>query len=169
MHRCARHLRQTSVLVPVVRVTGVLPQLRTTKLEGALMSYHSFLVNGSTLRVTQHLHENISRRWAAMCGTGADEMRWYAVSGRGGKAHIFFPFPFFPLERRLFFPTAMTCRRHSWQGLNRRQAHGGEGFFPCGGLPWLVRPARLSPEPPARGGRTLPQPSHEATFLVQVP
>jgi len=35
--------------VPVVRVTGVLPQLRTEKLEGALMSYHSFLVKGSTL------------------------------------------------------------------------------------------------------------------------
>merc|ERR1719424_1310896 len=60
-----------AIFVPVVRVTGVLPQLRTVKLDGALMSYHSFLVKGST---------------------------------------IFFPFPFLPLDRRLFLPTAMAGR-----------------------------------------------------------
>ena len=38
-----------AILVPVVRVTGVLPQARTVKLDGALMSYHSFFVKGSTL------------------------------------------------------------------------------------------------------------------------
>ena len=37
-------------LVPVVRVTGVLPQVRCLKLLGALMSYHSFFVKGSMLR-----------------------------------------------------------------------------------------------------------------------
>ena len=42
--------RELRVLVPVVRVTGVLPQARTWKLDGALMSYHSFLVKGSTLQ-----------------------------------------------------------------------------------------------------------------------
>ena len=35
--------------MPVVRVTGVLPQLRTLKLAGALMSYHSFFRKGSIL------------------------------------------------------------------------------------------------------------------------
>ena len=47
---CGELLRLGSgVLVPVVRVTGVLPQLRTLKLEGALMSYHSFFRKGSSL------------------------------------------------------------------------------------------------------------------------
>lgn len=42
---CVQHL-----LVPLVRVTRVLPGLRTWKMEGALMSYHSLRVMGSTLR-----------------------------------------------------------------------------------------------------------------------
>ena len=47
---CCELLRLGSgVLVPVVRVTGVFPQLRTLKLEGALMSYHSFFRKGSSL------------------------------------------------------------------------------------------------------------------------
>lgn len=37
-------------LVPAVRVTKVLPTLRTVNAPGALMSYQSFLVKGSTLR-----------------------------------------------------------------------------------------------------------------------
>ena len=37
-----------NVLVPWVRVMRVLPHLRTEKTLGALMSYHSFLRNGST-------------------------------------------------------------------------------------------------------------------------
>lgn len=36
-------------LVPLVRVTRVLPGLRTLNTDGALMSYHSLRVKGSTL------------------------------------------------------------------------------------------------------------------------
>merc|ERR1719356_1307572 len=36
-----------AILVPCVRLTRVLPQLRTEKTLGALMSYHSFLRKGS--------------------------------------------------------------------------------------------------------------------------
>ena len=46
---CELHGLGSGVLVPVVRVTGVLPQLRTLKLAGALMSYHSFFRKGSIL------------------------------------------------------------------------------------------------------------------------
>ena len=49
LKRGALWRRGSGALVPVVRVTGVLPQLRTLKFDGALMSYHSFLVKGSTL------------------------------------------------------------------------------------------------------------------------
>lgn len=42
--------RQQHLLVPLVRVTRVLPGLRTWKMEGALMSYHSLRVMGSTLQ-----------------------------------------------------------------------------------------------------------------------
>ena len=34
--------------MPCVRVTKVLPQFRTENMDGALISYHSFLRNGST-------------------------------------------------------------------------------------------------------------------------
>merc|ERR1719456_1770044 len=36
-----------AIFVPCVRLTRVLPQLRTEKTLGALMSYHSFLRKGS--------------------------------------------------------------------------------------------------------------------------
>ena len=39
--------------MPVERVTMVLPTERFVNMHGALMSYHSFLVNGSTLHSTQ--------------------------------------------------------------------------------------------------------------------
>ena len=41
-------------MVPCVRLTSVLPMLRTENMLGALMSYQSFFVNGSTLRTTRH-------------------------------------------------------------------------------------------------------------------
>ena len=75
--RSARQISKTrplsiseAIFVPVVRVTGVLPHARTEKFDGALMSYHSFLVKGSI---------------------------------------TFFPFPFLPLDSRLFLPTAMLA------------------------------------------------------------
>jgi hypothetical protein len=46
MGRAAAHL----TLVPCVRVTSVLPALRTVNMVGALMSYQSFLAKGSELR-----------------------------------------------------------------------------------------------------------------------
>lgn len=49
-------LRVQHLLVPLVRVTRVLPGLRTWKMEGALMSYHSFRVMGSTLELEQIQH-----------------------------------------------------------------------------------------------------------------
>lgn len=39
----------THILVPWVLFTGVLPAMRLGKVAGALMSYHSLRVNGSTL------------------------------------------------------------------------------------------------------------------------
>ena len=48
-------------------------------------------------------------------------LRLGPTSQEGGWTHIFFPFPFFPLDSRLFFPTAMvscgtarTAPRSGW-------------------------------------------------------
>ena len=48
--RGARASRVLHSLVPCERVISVLPALRTLNIDGALMSYHSFLRNASTLR-----------------------------------------------------------------------------------------------------------------------
>ena len=87
--------------MPVVRVTGVLPQLRTLKLAGALMSYHSFFRKGSIL-------------WEEGRGSGQPSdllsralQRGLVVFLRWCVTYTFFPFPFLPLDRRLFLPTAI--------------------------------------------------------------
>jgi len=43
-------------LVPCVLETRVLPMLRTLKTDGALISYQSFLLKGSTLQGKRHRH-----------------------------------------------------------------------------------------------------------------
>lgn len=116
--------------MPVVRVTGVLPQLRTEKLEGALMSYHSFLVKGSTLpredagdrqgtaqngshrRSSRQTHLAAALREPRALARASDGA-WVGTSQQSQmrarcEPHIFFPLPFLPFDRRLFLPTAMT-------------------------------------------------------------
>ena len=56
--------------MPVVRVTGVLPQLRTLKLAGALMSYHSFFRKGSILWEEGRGSGQPSDRLAELCSAG---------------------------------------------------------------------------------------------------
>lgn len=95
--RCEEDRRQT--LVPWVRVTRVLPTFRTVKTDGALMSYQSFLANGSTL-------------WQQN-----NEMKSDLITKPQGKitilgfyTHAFFFPPFFPLEILLFF---LKCKRNT--------------------------------------------------------
>ena len=97
--------------MPVVRVTGVLPQLRTLKLEGALMSYHSFFRKGSNL-----CREGKGSGQTAETASRASAARVRRFGGRraGAFTHTFFPFPFLPLDRRLFLPTAI-CQAEETQ------------------------------------------------------
>ena len=62
---CRQHL-----LVPLVRVTRVLPGLRTWKMEGALMSYHSLRVMGSTLQLVGHVTTKQSKGQSRKVSTG---------------------------------------------------------------------------------------------------
>lgn len=64
-------------MVPWVRVTRVLPTLRTENMVGALMSYQSFLVKGSTLHKTgAHGGGNmLSCKRGARLHTVADPLR----------------------------------------------------------------------------------------------
>ncbi len=87
--------------MPVVRVTGVLPHRRCVNWDGALMSYHSFLVKGSTLGA----RGAAAQRGA--CLAGAQAGRLDRRLARAAAAHIFLPLPFLPLDRRLFLPIAM--------------------------------------------------------------
>ena len=89
--------------MPVVRVTGVLPHRRCVNWEGALMSYHSFLVKGSTLG-GRGVAAQRTRVWRVVRAR-----RLARRPGRAAAAHIFFPLPFLPFERRLFLPIAMLC------------------------------------------------------------
>ena len=101
-------LRGSGVLVPVVRVTGVLPQARTVKLDGALMSYHSFFRKGSSLRAAGRAQEDC--RSPQLVGQSLDSeapaLRRRVEVLAGAVTHTFFPLPFLPLDRRLFLPTA---------------------------------------------------------------
>lgn len=65
MDVCRQHL-----LVPLVRVTRVLPGLRTWKMEGALMSYHSLRVMGSTLQLVGHVTAKQSKGQSRKVSTG---------------------------------------------------------------------------------------------------
>lgn len=86
--------------MPAVRVTRVLPTFRTVNAPGALISYQSFLLKGSTLQTITHrvspgaslAEEQTSRSWCT-------------------STHAFFPFFPFPLLIRLFLPTAMVKGR----------------------------------------------------------
>ena len=49
----AKCFKQSDLLVPVVLVTMVLPICRMVNIDGALTSYQSFLVKGSTLIKTK--------------------------------------------------------------------------------------------------------------------
>ena len=139
--------RGEHALVPVVRVTGVLPQLRTVKLLGALMSYHSFLVKGSTPRCEKR---SSATQQSTTAAAACPLMVWVCPSerrpssaqrpaqgrqppppshdmhsqGRVAAAYTFFPFPFFPLLKRLFFPTAWG---RGQQGLRAGVRTGQQG------------------------------------------
>jgi len=49
-------VKSANTLVPCVLETRVLPMLRTLKTDGALISYQSFLLNGSTLQGKRNRH-----------------------------------------------------------------------------------------------------------------
>jgi hypothetical protein len=90
--------------------------LRWLKISGALMSYHCFLVNGSTLQnQRKHTRNCISgRRREEQREQILD--RGSAENERGGGGtHAFFLEPFLPLDILLFFPTAMVAAG-SWCG-----------------------------------------------------
>lgn len=90
--------------MPVVRVTRVLPTLRVVNMEGALTSYQSFLVKGSTL-----CKEDGSSSSYARCSTMIGRTANDATESAGlASTHIFFLPPFLPLVRRLFLPTAIV-------------------------------------------------------------
>lgn len=99
--------RGSGVLVPVVRVTGVLPQARTVKLDGALMSYHSFFRKGSSLRAAGRAQEDCRPQLVGQSlDSEAPALRRRVEVLAGAVTHTFFPLPFLPLDRRLFLPTA---------------------------------------------------------------
>ena len=82
--------RGSGALVPVVRVTGVLPQARTVKLDGALMSYHSFFRKGSSLRAAGRAQEDCRPQ---LVGQSLDERGSGAPApcggaGRRGHSHF---------------------------------------------------------------------------------
>ena len=94
--------------MPCVRVTSVLPMVRSEKLEGAFTSYQSFFEKGSTL-----LQE------PQVVSVGAEERRRSNMRTMGmlgavraaTAAYTFFLPPFLPFEMRLFLPTAMLGNR----------------------------------------------------------
>jgi hypothetical protein len=96
--------------------------LRVLKISGALMSYHCFLVNGSTLQDhkktkqgTASAHDEHKNR-----GNGSEiEMLRRTSGGTGGGTHAFFLLPFLPLEMRLFLPTAMVAAAGGVAALRR--------------------------------------------------
>ena len=125
--------------MPVVRVTGVLPQLRTLKLAGALMSYHSFFRKGSIL-------------WEEGRGSGQPSNPLSRLCSAG--------WSFFEIVRHLHFlslsllalgQTLVLANRHlpSRGALLRRESQAWR-------LSWRVVP-RVAP---ARGGcaGALPEP-----------
>ena len=54
--------RPRRTLVPCVLDTSVFPTLRTLKISGALMSYHCFLVKGSTLQRHRKSHQRAKEK-----------------------------------------------------------------------------------------------------------
>ena len=99
---CGELLRLGSgVLVPVVRVTGVLPQLRTLKLEGALMSYHSFFRKGSNLCRRGKAQDRPPRPLAELVQRGLGAL---AVDELVRSLTLSFPFPSCP------WTDACSCR-----------------------------------------------------------
>ena len=137
-------------LVPCVLETRVLPMLRTLKTDGALISYQSFLLNGSTLQGKRHRHSRKTgqrQNWkielltrprrpvpARLAGAPAGRAMagsWLACCGsgraRGGRGEItnvlFLP-PFLLLEIRLFLPSHGCCEsasRRRWTVGRRRR------------------------------------------------
>ncbi len=94
--------------VPCVRVTSVLPMVRSEKLEGAFTSYQSFFEKGSTLlRATKVVSVGAkARRRRAVPAAGMQ-----GLSRAAAAAYTFFLPPFLPFEIRLFLPTAMLGNR----------------------------------------------------------
>ena len=112
--------RVEHTLVPCVLDTRVLPTLRLVNSSGALMSYHCFLVNGSTLQNHEkpgkkpHQHmTNEEKKKQIPDHDGAEDERG------GGGTHAFFLLPFLPLEMRLFLPTAMVAAAGGVAALRR--------------------------------------------------
>lgn len=112
--------RGEHTLVPCVLDTRVLPTLRLVNRSGALMSYHCFLVNGSTLQN----HEKPGKKRHQLMKK-EEEMKQIldrdsAEDERGeGGTHAFFLLPFLPLEMRLFLPTAMVAAAGGVAALRR--------------------------------------------------
>ena len=98
---CELHRLGSGVLVPVVRVTGVLPQLRTLKLEGALMSYHSFFRKGSNLCRRGKAQDRPPRPLAELVQRGLGAL---AVDELVRSLTLSFPFPSCP------WTDACSCR-----------------------------------------------------------
>ena len=107
------HTRRT--FVPCVRVTSVLPTFRLENMLGALTSYQSFFENGSTLQpATGHVRPFTLQQIAGQCQRAICGL-CYIKRRQAAGPHVFFFPPFFPLEIRLFLPTAIVGKhRDCW-------------------------------------------------------
>lgn len=78
----------TRTLVPCVRVTRVLPTLRTANMEGALMSYQSFLEKGSTIFFLPPFLPLLMRLFLPAAGQQTNSVRVCAEREAGRRAGI---------------------------------------------------------------------------------
>ena len=137
MHKRVRAI-MLHTFVPCVRVTSVLPMVRSEKLEGALTSYQSFFEKGSTLLHATKVVSVVARERRRGSVPAAV---MHGLLRAAAAAYTFFLPPFLPFEMRLFLPTAMLGNRlrsagaRTSRGRSRATVELGRRLGFCADLP----------------------------------